>query len=347
MKTYYQPAILMTAADIVAGKADNMPGVRIIEMNASNQPTGVAYEGTSTAPAKALTAAASVQTNNFDPQINLAANRQLHFRSDELTVAGVLPSWADQSGLARNATAPISVANQPTVTLNALNGRSVVTFDGNDSLDTVALAALHGVNATVFAVFKPDVIESTTIFAQWEGNNRRAGVHPHWAGLAYFDLGNVTGSRMSAATPFGDTADFYIMCARRAGLADGQVWVNGTSILTNTAMDTPSALAANAIFRIGGAPNGADYYQGKFAEILIYNVALTTTEREKVEGYLAFKYGLQANLPVGHTYKTAVPIVPAPSTPVFLNNAAALAGGKAVGDFYRSGADPDVLSVVH
>lgn len=32
---------------------------------------------------------------------------------------------------------------------------------------------------------------------------------------------------------------------------------------------------------------------------------------------------------------------------VFANNAAALAGGLAVGDFYRTGADPDLVAVVH
>ena len=33
--------------------------------------------------------------------------------------------------------------------------------------------------------------------------------------------------------------------------------------------------------------------------------------------------------------------------PVYANNAAAVAGKLAVGQFYRSGADPDVVSVVH
>jgi hypothetical protein len=33
--------------------------------------------------------------------------------------------------------------------------------------------------------------------------------------------------------------------------------------------------------------------------------------------------------------------------PVYANNAAALAGGLAVGAFYRTGADPDPVCVVH
>jgi hypothetical protein len=35
------------------------------------------------------------------------------------------------------------------------------------------------------------------------------------------------------------------------------------------------------------------------------------------------------------------------SLDVYANNAAALAGGLVVGDLYRTGADPDVVSIVH
>jgi len=34
-------------------------------------------------------------------------------------------------------------------------------------------------------------------------------------------------------------------------------------------------------------------------------------------------------------------------TPVYANNAAAIAGGLAVGSTYRTGADPDPLCIVH
>ena len=43
------------------------------------------------------------------------------------------------------------------------------------------------------------------------------------------------------------------------------------------------------------------------AEIVLYNVVLTTTQIQLIEGYLAWKWGLQANLPSGHPYKSASP----------------------------------------
>jgi hypothetical protein len=34
---------------------------------------------------------------------------------------------------------------------------------------------------------------------------------------------------------------------------------------------------------------------------------LSTTDRQKLEGYLAHKWGLAANLPADHPYKSAAP----------------------------------------
>jgi hypothetical protein len=42
-------------------------------------------------------------------------------------------------------------------------------------------------------------------------------------------------------------------------------------------------------------------------EILIYSSVLSMVDRQAVEGYLAWKWGLQGNLPAGHLYKGAAP----------------------------------------
>jgi hypothetical protein len=44
-------------------------------------------------------------------------------------------------------------------------------------------------------------------------------------------------------------------------------------------------------------------YGGLIGEEIIYNSALTTTQRQQVEGYLAWKWRLRASLPVNHPYK--------------------------------------------
>ena len=49
------------------------------------------------------------------------------------------------------------------------------------------------------------------------------------------------------------------------------------------------------------------FYQGIVYEILIYNQALSDEVRQKVEGYLAHKWGLTQNLPEEHPFKSSTP----------------------------------------
>jgi hypothetical protein len=48
-------------------------------------------------------------------------------------------------------------------------------------------------------------------------------------------------------------------------------------------------------------------WSGDLAEVIIFNTALTISQRQQVEGYLAWKWGLQSNLPETHAYKKFMP----------------------------------------
>jgi hypothetical protein len=49
------------------------------------------------------------------------------------------------------------------------------------------------------------------------------------------------------------------------------------------------------------------YLTGDICEVLILNTHPTATNRQRIEGYLAHKWGLTANLPSDHPYKTVGP----------------------------------------
>jgi hypothetical protein len=83
---------------------------------------------------------------------------------------------------------------------------------------------------------------------------------------------------------------------------------NGTVVSANYAytFGTPTIN-----FTIGNRLNGtssATYWQGKHHEIILVNTALSASDRQKLEGYLAHEWALTANLPADHPYKTAVPV---------------------------------------
>lgn len=89
---------------------------------------------------------------------------------------------------------------------------------------------------------------------------------------------------------------------------------NGTQIATNSGTFTPSALTGN--FSVNGR-NPIDGHAGMTGELgefiyLTYNP--DTATRELIEGYLAWKWGLQGSLAVDHTYKNGAPLIPEPSS---------------------------------
>jgi hypothetical protein len=75
------------------------------------------------------------------------------------------------------------------------------------------------------------------------------------------------------------------------------MYINGVSALTATlGLNTENAagfVIANRSFV--GVPTGG--FPGNISEVLVYNTTLTDTQRQTIEGYLAWKWGLNSQLP--------------------------------------------------
>lgn len=88
-----------------------------------------------------------------------------------------------------------------------------------------------------------------------------------------------------------------------AGGANGAGYFNGGTAVTGTTLASSSTRwyfgSANA------SANG--YWNGDIGEILVYNTALSDANRQIVEGYLSWKWGLVASLPSTHPYKNSPP----------------------------------------
>jgi hypothetical protein len=125
-------------------------------------------------------------------------------------------------------------------------------------------------------------------------------------GAAYFANNvNDNGVGFSANT----TITQVYSCQTSGTLSSG--WVNGIGQTNRTLNATRTTTAR-------GFAIGAEYYNNmhnnsganaSIYELLVYNSALSTNERQQVESYLAFKWGLQASLPSDHSYKITPPSV--------------------------------------
>jgi hypothetical protein len=209
------------------------------------------------------------------------------------TVSGAVSQWNDKSGNGRNAT-QATAANRPVLSSNQLNGLPVVTFSQPSN---------QWLNMTL------NDFQST--FIVYTDSNT----------LGY---DTALGCLFSSGAPYhGASTSSAIFDASftHAQTLNGQNFANGTSIGNGTTYSRPATAtifsfiatapytAINGMRFIGrDSGGGAERaINGLIAELVVLPGAPTTLNRQKLEGYLAHKWGLEANLPVGHPYKTTGP----------------------------------------
>lgn len=94
-------------------------------------------------------------------------------------------------------------------------------------------------------------------------------------------------------------------------------YVNGAATVSTTALPMPmrilnftGSFAVTQTWGIGcNFINTNRSWNGPLGEIVAVSDVLSTADRQKLEGYLAWKWGLESNLPIGHPYKTTPPTV--------------------------------------
>jgi hypothetical protein len=229
--------------------------------------------------------------------------------------------WDDKSGNARHVSQATAV-NQPNYTASGLNGKPVITFDGtNDALINASAGLMRAVSgATAVMVMSRAANLAAGSDLLWIGTsagNARLVMSTR-VGLAAPGEGFTSGGRRLSTNSFQTVTGFAytsnpIIAAARHDYANAnlEIWQDGTagaSRVYQTAGVTDNNAGPLSVGAGNVAGTGAPL-NGYIAEITLVHSALSTTDRQKLEGYLAWKWGLEANLPAGHPYKTTPPTV--------------------------------------
>jgi hypothetical protein len=230
--------------------------------------------------------------------------------------------WNDKSGNNYHFTQSTST-NRPSY-VSGPNGLNVLRFGGNSARHFLGGGSTMpiGLNdVAVFAVVRFDtraVNQSSYIFAksQYETNPNRL----------FFGLGTMG---MSAGTfdysvPPNEPNYFQYHIVEfvtdRNGTGTTTGYSNGTQFFQRTnPVDTTNNWDNTANWLIIGGYNQSSggylppaeglYMFGDICELIVYASTIDSTKRQQVEGYLAWKWGLQSNLPSNHPYSsTAVPL---------------------------------------
>lgn len=250
------------------------------------------------AVATALLAVAVPAALAADPALTVLDNLQLWLKADTgvtATGAGAVTEWADQSGQ-NNHALQTDEAMAPLLVPNALNTKPVLRFDGTDDYLDVAYSeslAIAGDLAS-FAVLRVDD------FATWRGIWGKTvsnlpgptdyylvsgtGVPRVYRGDGTStSLGNVDANRAIRA------GTYLILAFDMAGTTLTH-YLNGFPIGSG---EITAVLAdGGGPLKIGTREDFVTRLKGDLAELLIYNVALSSTDRDKVFDYLKNKYGI-------------------------------------------------------
>lgn len=209
--------------------------------------------------------------------------------SDGDLVAG----WKDRSGVGHNFTQG-TAGSRPSYRLAVRNGKPVIRFDGVDNLMTnAALLSTYITDTayTVFAVFKATVLNSAgattygndgliadtgAYFGLYLKNTPRVSIY-NWDGADH------------AAHQTINTTDFNVIQARHES---GNLYIskNGGADSSPTVSGGTDNLGGTMV--LGADRLGAIFFDGDLAELIIYNVALSSGDRTGVTNYLRNKYAI-------------------------------------------------------
>ncbi len=223
------------------------------------------------------------------------------------TVSGAVSQWSDKSGNGRHLVQSTAAA-RPLYSATGFNGKPAIDFDGsNDFLKNNSYAPAGAY--TAFAVLTRDGSSANTLFLA-AGSTYKEVVFIPSGGYTEISLfiGGSPGVGVSP-TPSTNSSSFQLNTSHDgSGTAttDARVRVNGAE--QTLAGSGAFGYAAESGFGIGIRPNQqTNPLDGRIAEFIFIEQDLSTRQRELIEGYLAHKWGLAANLPSIHPYKNAPP----------------------------------------
>ena len=216
--------------------------------------------------------------------------------------AGNVLSWADQSpspDKANQTAGAPDAANAPKRITNALSGKPVLRFDGVDdylSIQDTDSLSITG-DLTTFFVIKFD--DFAGFRAVWAKTNNNFPAATDWytlpnSGVPRLYRGAGTGTGLGttdSSVPLVAGSFLTVGFAMEGNTASHflNTTITGTGTINVEEADSDTPLL------IGSRADLFTKMKGDIAEILIYDRALTATERETVVTYLGQKYGI-ANL---------------------------------------------------
>jgi len=221
----------------------------------------------------------------------------LWLRADkDVTGTTAVTNWNDQSGNNFNATATTA----PSKISNGVNFNPTVNFNGTNQFMQITGGIFGNAIYTktwVYTVSNTHVVQSSYMFRENLTGADFFGPSIPWSdNNLYFDFGADNSTTGNIVAPWGGTVNTFNLwnfgvsnnASNPAG-ANKAMYRDGLRFATNSSLDT-NIQGNNANFLIGTGANS--YHNGEIAEIIVYTSIPTALEQQKIQSYLAMKYGI-------------------------------------------------------
>ena len=234
--------------------------------------------------------------------------------ADQSTMTGTttLTAWKDKSANGYTANSFVNAVANPSWVANVRNGNGVVQYTAGNgsSIANFVLAQ----TMSIFMVYSP-INQSTDgpFLEHGTDENTTSGLYFHAQNGNNFAINNGSGQ---IYVNYGTTAvsnTWQMIEGINPDPANANTmafYVNGTSRASGSTQSGTTTLTKTLYINGRGGTTTLSY-NTYLAELIIYNVALTASQRQQIEGYLSWKWGLQASLPGGHPYAGAAPTLAA------------------------------------
>ena len=234
--------------------------------------------------------------------------------------AGNISKWADKSGKGFDLEAVGADVGRPTTGTNAIGGHNVVDFStASKTLSTTSNPFSTAItDAAVFIVANvKDFAGQNPIIsltgASWAENRWIVHCPINNAGRNIkLGCGSITeGNERVILSSTSLVANQQLLLGAYCSVSDNvqKIWQNGNEVASdNTGHSVELATWESQHIVLAGITRNFNIDKCHIGECIIINGIVSQTTREKIEGYLAHKWGLAANLPGGHPYKSAPPV---------------------------------------
>ncbi len=234
--------------------------------------------------------------HNAGFQVSDISGLQMWLKPESLS-SGSISSWTDSSGLGNHATQGTG-ANQPTVQNSAINGYKAARFDGAN--DTLGVALGADASRTYFVVTRVNTLSDSSVLGWGNNFGRLAAID----GSTTWKYGvNEATSQVNLG---GTVTNWNLLTLRLNSASSLDAYLNGDSA---TSFDPSNLITTATNLTIGGRGDGGAFLNGDVAEVIVFNTALSNTDRDKVLGYLSNKYptlGSFGTSPAGGTVNADV-----------------------------------------